>query len=78
MLEELPTDALCTDVLATCVFTSPNELIAVNDEEAPTQLITNELCKLEKLSLTLSFARNILNKSVFVSTTTGSILESYH
>ena len=78
ILEELPTDALWTDVLATCVLTLPNELIAVNDDVAPTQLITNELCKLEKLSFTLSFAKNILNRSVFVSTTTGSILESYH
>ena len=59
MLEELPTEALCTDVSAICELTPPRELIAVNDDEAPTQLITNELCKLEKLSFTLSFAKNI-------------------
>ena len=78
MLELLPTEALCTDVSAICELTPPRELIAVNDDEAPTQLITNELCKLEKLSFTLSFAKNILKRSVLVSTTTGSILLSYH
>ena len=51
ILDVLPTDAVCTDVLATCVFTSPNELIAVKDEVAPTQLITKELCKLENFLL---------------------------
>ena len=86
MLDVLPTDALCTDVLATCVFTSPNELIVVKEEVAPTQLTTNELCKLEKLSFTLSFARNILNRSVLVSTklvlyychTIDLLMETHH
>ena len=73
MLEELATDALATDVIACCVLTSPNELIAVNEVDVPTQLTTNELNRLEKLSFTFSFARKILYKSVLVSTTTGSI-----
>ena len=74
MLEELPTDADATEVAALWELTSPRELIVVNEEDAPTQLTTKELCKLDKLSFTFSFAKKILNKSVFVSTTTGSSL----
>ena len=43
MLEELATDALATDVIACCVLTSPNELIAVNEVDVPTQLTTRDL-----------------------------------
>ena len=71
-MEELATDALATDVIACCVLTSPNELIVVKEDDVPTQLTTNELKRLEKLSFTFSFAKNILNRSVFVSTTNGS------
>ena len=78
ILDVLPTDAVCTDVLAICEFTPPRELMLVNDEEAPTQFTINELWILEKLSFTFSFAKKILNRSVFVSTTTGSIDWSYH
>ena len=72
MLEELPTEALVTEVIDFCVLTSPRELIAVNDVDVPTQLTTKELNKLEKLSFTFSFAKKILNKLVLVSTTSGS------
>jgi hypothetical protein len=44
----------------------------VKEEEAPTQLMIKELWMLERLSLTFSFAKKILKRSVFVSTTTGS------
>ena len=72
MLEELATEALATEVVASCVLTLPNELIVVNEVDVPTQLTTKELNKLEKLSFTFSFAKNMLNKSVLVSTTNGS------
>ena len=78
IFEELPTDAEATLVFATSEFTSPRELIDVNELDAPTQLTTKELCKLDKLSFTSSFAKKMLNRSVFVSTTTGSIELSYH
>ena len=78
ILEELDTEAKLIDDWASCVLTPPKELIELNDGAVPTQLTTNELCKLEKLSLISSLARKIVYKLVFVSTTNGSILWSYH
>ena len=72
ILEELPTEALETEVVACCVLTSPRELIAVNEVDVPTQLTTKELKRLEKLSFTFSFAKKMLNRLVLVSTTSGS------
>ena len=74
MLEELPTEADLTEDLAFDVLVSPRELIDVNDGDVPTQFTTNELCRLEKLSLALSLAIKISNRLVFVSTTSGSTL----
>jgi len=59
-------------VIACCELFSPRELIVVKEDDVPTQLTTNELKRLEKLSFTFSFARKMLNKSVLVSTTNGS------
>ena len=77
IFEELATDALATEVIACCVLTWPKELIVVKDVDVPTQLTTKELNKLEKLSFTFSFAKNMLNRSVLVSTTNGSSDWSY-
>ena len=63
------------EALGTCEIyerSSPKEVIEVKLLEVPTQFTTKELNKLEKLSTTDSFAKKILKRLVFVSTTIGS------
>ena len=55
MLEELATEALATEVVASCVLTFPSEFIVVNEVDVPTQLTTKELKRLEKLSFYIFF-----------------------